>query len=149
MTVLVALGISDAQGRVNLAPYSFFNLVCETPPIVYFSSKGRKDSLRNAEATGEFVANLVTQDLAFAMNQTAAEVATDIDEVQRRIHRAFAIGKQYCLVVVAEGDEVGGAFEVARRCGEGLGSLSHRVTTLGHVQRGGPPSMRDRILAAR
>jgi 6-phosphofructokinase 1 len=77
------------------------------------------------------------------------ERPTDIDEVQRRIHRAFAIGKQYCLVVVAEGDEVGGAFEVARRCGEGLGSLSHRVTTLGHVQRGGPPSMRDRILAAR
>jgi 6-phosphofructokinase 1 len=77
------------------------------------------------------------------------ERPTDIDELQRRIHRAFAIGKQYCLVVVAEGDDVGGAFEVARRCGEGLSSLSHRVTTLGHVQRGGPPSMRDRILAAR
>ena len=77
------------------------------------------------------------------------ERPTDIDELQRRIHRAFAIGKQYCLVVVAEGDEVGGAFEVARRCGAGLSNLSHRVTTLGHVQRGGPPSMRDRILAAR
>ncbi len=77
------------------------------------------------------------------------ERPTDIDELQRRIHRAFAIGKQYCLVVVAEGDEVGGAFEVARRCDAGLSNLSHRVTTLGHVQRGGPPSMRDRILAAR
>ncbi|MFM1987952.1 MAG: hypothetical protein RJA99_909 [Pseudomonadota bacterium] len=71
----------DAAGRVNLAPYSFFNAVCETPPIVYFSSKGRKDSLRNAEATGEFVANLVTEDLAFAMNETAAEVGPDVDEM--------------------------------------------------------------------
>lgn len=77
------------------------------------------------------------------------ERPTDIEELQRRIHRAFALGKQYCLVVVAEGNDAGGAFEVARRCGEGLESLSHRVTTLGHVQRGGPPSMRDRILAAR
>lgn len=77
------------------------------------------------------------------------ERPTDIDELQHRIHQAFAIGKQYCLVVVAEGDDAGGAFEVARRCGEGLSTLSHRVTTLGHVQRGGPPSMRDRILAAR
>jgi 6-phosphofructokinase 1 len=77
------------------------------------------------------------------------ERPTDIDELQRRIHEAFEMGKRYCLVVVAEGDDVGGAFEVARQCGEKLSSLSHRVTTLGHVQRGGPPSMRDRILAAR
>ena len=77
------------------------------------------------------------------------ERPTDIDELQDRIHQAFAMGKQYCLVVVAEGDDAGGAFEVAQRCGEGLSTLSHRVTTLGHVQRGGPPSMRDRILAAR
>jgi 6-phosphofructokinase 1 len=77
------------------------------------------------------------------------ERPTDIDELQRRIHQAFAMGKQYCLVIVAEGDDAGGAFEVARRCGEALSTLSHRVTTLGHVQRGGPPSMRDRILAAR
>jgi 6-phosphofructokinase 1 len=77
------------------------------------------------------------------------ERQTDIDTLQRRIHEAFNMGKQYCLVVVAEGDDAGGAFEVARRCGEGLAGLSHRVTTLGHVQRGGAPSMRDRILAAR
>lgn len=74
---------------------------------------------------------------------------TDIDDLQKRIRKAFDLGKQYCLIVVAEGDDAGGAFEVARRCGEGLAGLSHRVTTLGHVQRGGAPSMRDRILAAR
>lgn len=77
------------------------------------------------------------------------EEPTDVDELQHRIHKAFEMGKQYCLIVVAEGDDAGGAFSVAERCGDGLASVSHRVTTLGHVQRGGPPSMRDRILAAR
>lgn len=77
------------------------------------------------------------------------ERPTDIDALQKRIRKAFDLGKQYCLIVVAEGDDAGGAFEVARRCGEGLAGHSHRVTTLGHVQRGGAPSMRDRVLAAR
>ena len=77
------------------------------------------------------------------------ERPTDVDELQRRIHEAFEMGKQYCLVIVAEGDDAGGAYEVARRCGEKLADVSHRVTTLGHIQRGGPPSMRDRMLASR
>jgi flavin reductase (DIM6/NTAB) family NADH-FMN oxidoreductase RutF len=51
----------DAEGRPNLAPYSFFNGFCESPPVVGFSSSGRKDSQRNAEETGEFVANLATR----------------------------------------------------------------------------------------
>ena len=72
----------DPLGRVNLAPYSFFNFVCEAPPILAFSSKGRKDSLRNVEATGEFVANLATLDLAQQMNISAAEVAPGEDEMQ-------------------------------------------------------------------
>jgi flavin reductase (DIM6/NTAB) family NADH-FMN oxidoreductase RutF len=71
----------DAQGRVNLAPYSFFNAVCETPPIVYFSSKGLKDSLRNARETGEFVANLVSFELAQAMNASAEDVPAGVDEM--------------------------------------------------------------------
>jgi len=48
----------DANGVVNLAPYSFFNLLSERPAYVMFSSAGPKDSLRNIEATGEFVCNL-------------------------------------------------------------------------------------------
>ncbi|HUB83870.1 MAG TPA: flavin reductase family protein [Bryobacteraceae bacterium] len=62
----------DAEGRVNLAPYSFFNAVCERPPMVMFSSGGWKDSVANIEATGEFVCNLVTRPLAERMNQTSA-----------------------------------------------------------------------------
>src|SRR5512137_822729 len=48
----------DGAGRHNLAPYSFFNAFNYVPPIVGFSSVGAKDTLRNAERTGEFVWNL-------------------------------------------------------------------------------------------
>src|SRR4051794_35627112 len=61
----------DAAGRVNLAPYSYFNGFCSNPHIVGFSSEGRKDSLANVEATGEFVCNLATEELAEAMNRTS------------------------------------------------------------------------------
>lgn len=77
------------------------------------------------------------------------ERPTDLDTLKTRIHEAFEMGKDYCLIVVAEGDDAGGAFEIAQRCGDELEDLSHRVTTLGHVQRGGAPTMRDRVLAAR
>lgn len=71
----------DRQGRVNLAPYSFFNAFSDEPPVVGFSSSGRKDSLRNAEETGEFVANLATKPLADAMNLSSASVAHGVDEL--------------------------------------------------------------------
>ena len=51
----------DAQGRLNLAPYSFFNAFNYTPPIIGFSSVGFKDTVRNAQQTGEFVWNLATR----------------------------------------------------------------------------------------
>ncbi len=71
----------DLEGRVNLAPYSYFNAFCDEPPIIGFSSNGRKDSLNNAEATGEFVANLATKSLAEAMNLTSATVPHGVDEM--------------------------------------------------------------------
>lgn len=71
----------DADGGRNLAPYSFFNAFNYTPPIVGFSSIGHKDTVANLEATGEFVWNLVTRDLAEAMNQTAT--AQRVDEWER------------------------------------------------------------------
>ena len=70
----------NAQGALNLAPYSFFNAFNYTPPIIGFASIGRKDSLSNIEATGEFVWNLATRPLAEQMNQSCAAVAADIDE---------------------------------------------------------------------
>ncbi|NMG66697.1 flavin reductase family protein [Azoarcus indigens] len=70
----------DEEGRLNLAPYSFFNAFNYIPPIVGFASLGRKDSLRNIERTGQFGWNLVTRPLAPAMNETCAAVAPEVDE---------------------------------------------------------------------
>ncbi|MEZ5291178.1 MAG: flavin reductase family protein [Vicinamibacterales bacterium] len=68
------------SGVVNLAPYSFFNAVGDQPPMVMFSSTGRKDSLRNIEATGEFTCSLATQALASEMNLSSATVDADVSE---------------------------------------------------------------------
>ncbi|MEV1068714.1 flavin reductase family protein [Streptomyces sp. NPDC050263] len=55
----------------NLAPHSLFTVACTDPPIVQFTSVGRKDSLRNVEATGEFVVNLAPEELFEQINATA------------------------------------------------------------------------------
>jgi flavin reductase (DIM6/NTAB) family NADH-FMN oxidoreductase RutF len=67
-------------GVVNLAPYSYFNGISTDPPFVMFASYDRKDSLRNAEASGEFVASLATYDLRQEMNLTSAMVGPDVSE---------------------------------------------------------------------
>jgi flavin reductase (DIM6/NTAB) family NADH-FMN oxidoreductase RutF len=72
----------DAGGRVNLAPYSFFNAVCDRPPMVMFSSAGRKDTVANIQATGEFVCNLVTRPLAEKMNRTSAALPHGVNEFE-------------------------------------------------------------------
>jgi flavin reductase (DIM6/NTAB) family NADH-FMN oxidoreductase RutF len=67
-------------GKLNLAPYSFFNAFSYRPPIIGFSSTGAKDSLRNVQETGEFVWNLATRALAERMNATSAAAPYEIDE---------------------------------------------------------------------
>ena len=69
----------DGEGRVNLAPYSFFNAVASDPPMLMFATNGRKagerrdkDSLANIAETGAFVTNLVTWDLKEQMVLTSA-----------------------------------------------------------------------------
>lgn len=64
-------------GRVNLAPYSYFNAFSQAPHYVAFGSGPRKDSMRNIEDTGEFAVNLATFDLREQMNATSAHVETD------------------------------------------------------------------------
>ncbi len=68
------------EGVANLAPYSFFNAFSDGPIYVAFGSGGRKDTLRNAEATGEFAFNLATYELRDAMNATSATVPPHTDE---------------------------------------------------------------------
>lgn len=70
----------STQGVVNLAPYSFFNVFNYRPPIVAFSSVGFKDTVRNAQASGEFVYNLATRALADQVNTTSAEVGPSVSE---------------------------------------------------------------------
>lgn len=72
----------SADGARNLAPFSFFNAFNYTPPIIGFASTGQKDTLRNTSETREFCWNLVTRELAPAMNQTSAAVASGIDEFE-------------------------------------------------------------------
>ena len=72
----------DATGRLNLAPYSFFNAFNYTPPIVGFASIGAKDTLRNIRETGEFGWNLATRPLAERMNASCAAVPPEVDEFQ-------------------------------------------------------------------
>ena len=73
----------DAAGRVNLAPYSFFNGVASRPPMVMFSSEGHKDTISNIRATGEFVCSLATWDLREAMNETSAPMPHGANEMER------------------------------------------------------------------
>lgn len=67
----------SASGVRNIAPYSFFNVVNYSPPLIAFSSMGWKDTVANIDATGEFVWNLAIRELAEAMNATSATVAGD------------------------------------------------------------------------
>lgn len=68
------------DGVGNLAPYSFFNMINDTPPMVAISSVGFKDTVRNIRDSGEFAVNIATRDLAEQMNVTSQDLPPDIDE---------------------------------------------------------------------
>src|SRR4029079_16665270 len=76
----------DLDGVRNLAPFSFFNAIGSNPPAISISIgyvdgfDQRKDTLRNISDTGEFVVNIVDEDLAHAMNATSASYPSAVDE---------------------------------------------------------------------
>ena len=84
----------SALGQLNLAPFSFFNAICGKPPLLAFAPALRmrgegtsihgetKDTLRNVRETGEFVVNVVTYDVAEAMNLTSGEYDSTINEFE-------------------------------------------------------------------
>jgi flavin reductase (DIM6/NTAB) family NADH-FMN oxidoreductase RutF len=88
----------SATGQPNLAPFSFFNGVCANPPLLAFAPGMRspkqsgaaagepagepKDTLRNIRETGEFVINVVTYELAEAMNLTSGDYDATINEFE-------------------------------------------------------------------
>jgi len=76
------------------------------------------------------------------------ETVTHIDELIEILDEGFKKNKKSGVIIVAEGDDAGGAFEVAEKVKERYQQYETRVTVLGHIQRGGKPSSFDRILAS-
>ncbi len=68
------------DGVENLAPHSFFTVSCVDPPVVQFTSVGRKDSLNNVEATGEFVVNFAAEPLLQQVNATGTNFPPEVSE---------------------------------------------------------------------
>ena len=76
------------------------------------------------------------------------ETETNIEQLCLDIRNSLNRGKRCTTIVVAEGDEAGGALRVAQQVGKRL-KLEYRICVLGHVQRGGSPTARDRVLASK
>lgn len=127
------------DGSHNLAPFSYFNGVAASPPTVSVSilhnpgGDHRKDTWRNIEATGEFVVNIVSEDLARKMNDTATEFPPEVDEFE-------AAGLTPVPGVTVNAPRVGQApvsmecnlFESVR-VGDGMGGATLVVGTVSHV----------------
>jgi 6-phosphofructokinase 1 len=75
------------------------------------------------------------------------EAQAEISELIEQLRGSIARGKRSHIIVVGEGDEEGGAFAVGEQVGKAL-KHPYRVVVLGHIQRGGRPTMRDRLVAA-
>lgn len=79
------------------------------------------------------------------------EMLTDMEAIKERILSLMSSQSRSSIVVVAEGDELGGAHRIAEalKQEEAFDDIDTRVTVLGHVQRGGSPTARDRVIASR
>src|SRR6056297_2577066 len=77
------------------------------------------------------------------------ESLTDIDDVKSSLNKVLKEQRRSSLVVVAEGDETGGALKLSEKLRDDFSKYEMRVCILGHVQRGGGPTARDRVLASR
>lgn len=77
------------------------------------------------------------------------ETPTDLDALLTTIQKGWTRNKSSMIVIVAEGDESGGAFEVARHVQEQFSGYETKVSVIGHMQRGGSPTCMDRVLASR
>lgn len=163
----------SADGVDNLAPHSFFTVAAVSPPVVQFTSVGRKDSLRNVEATGEFVvcstpAVLFTQvnatgtdfdagtsefdavGLAREPSRTVAppRVAASPVALECRLRQVIEIGNSFVVL----GDVLHAAVHTGVLADDGLADVTRLapLSRLGRDEWGEPPSVREitRIRAA-
>lgn len=77
------------------------------------------------------------------------ETLVHINEIKASLHEILANKKRSTLVIVAEGDESGGAMQLQQNLRDDFADIDMRVCVLGHIQRGGNPTARDRVLASR
>lgn len=77
------------------------------------------------------------------------ETLTELADVKASLNEVFKAQRRSSLVVVAEGDETGGAYKLSENLKEDYAKFEMRVCILGHIQRGGSPTARDRVLASR
>ena len=77
------------------------------------------------------------------------ETDTDINTLENYIKSGYRKSKNSSIVLVAEGEKAGGAFNIAKQVEKDFPEYDVRVTILGHIQRGGSPTATDRILASR
>lgn len=77
------------------------------------------------------------------------EESTDLEKMAKLFSHEAKRKKSFSIIVVAEGDDAGGAFDIARKLNAIVPGLDPRVTVLGHIQRGGAPSAYDRLLGSR
>ena len=106
-----------------------------------------------------FFVEVMGRDAGFiALNSGLATGAVDIlipeqkdslENLYDSFRKAEKAGKSSSIVVVAEGEELGGIYEIAKSTKEVFPDFDIRVTILGHIQRGGSPSCADRVLASR
>ena len=77
------------------------------------------------------------------------ETITYIDKLIDTLKTGYLMHKSSAIIIVAEGDDEGGAYEIAKKVGAKFDSYETKVTVLGHIQRGGKPSAFDRVVASR
>ena len=119
------------------------------------------DKLRDTATSHDrvFFVEVMGRDAGFiALNSGIASGAQDIlipeqkdsvEELCESLERSSGSGKNSSIVVVAEGEKLGGIYEIAKQVNEIHPEYDIRVTVLGHIQRGGSPSCQDRVLASR
>ncbi|MDG5766406.1 6-phosphofructokinase [Balneolales bacterium ANBcel1] len=77
------------------------------------------------------------------------EGVSQVKDVRESLNEVFKVQRRSSLVIVAEGDETGGAVKLAESLKDDFAKYEMRVSVLGHLQRGGSPTSRDRVLASR
>ncbi|WP_241386451.1 flavin reductase family protein [Rhodococcus sp. CH91] len=156
----------SAEGVFNLAPYSFFTVASTDPPVVQFTSVGRKDSVRNIEQTGEFVINIATRGSMEKVNASSAAFLPGVDEfrevglraepsarvrpprvaespasIECRLRRVIEVGDSFVVM----GDVLAVTVDPGVLAEDGVPDFAALapVSRLGRIEWGLPPEVRE------